>query len=82
MDNARLAQLELALERERQTMKRQELLRQIWRVYRGAQRESSVSGQLNNTMAPQRKKVKMPTNSLSPAQGESELHAESASMAV
>lgn len=82
MDNARLAQLELALERERQTMKRQELLRDIWRVYRSAQPESSVSGQLNTAMLPQRKKVKAHTNPLSAAQDASELHAESASVAV
>jgi hypothetical protein len=81
MDNTRLAQLELALKRERQTMKRQELLRDIWRVYRSAQPESSVSGQLNPAMFPQRKKVKAHTNPLSPARGASELHAESTSVA-
>jgi len=82
MDNDRLAQLELAVERERQTMKRQVLLREIWRVYRSAQPESPVSGQLNTTMLPQRKNVKMITKPLSTAVGKSKLHAESKSVAV
>jgi hypothetical protein len=82
MDNARLAQLALALGQERETMKRQDLLRQMWRLCRGTQEVSSGAGQLNTTMAAQRKNVKLRTSSLSPAQGGSELHAASASMAI
>jgi len=40
----RLAELENALERERQTMKRQELLRQIWRMTRSDRQESPAAG--------------------------------------
>jgi hypothetical protein len=41
MDNASLSLLEAALERERRTMKRQELLRRIWNAHRNSEHTSS-----------------------------------------
>jgi hypothetical protein len=41
MDNTSLSQLEAALERERRTMKRQELLRRIWSAQRNSEHTSS-----------------------------------------
>jgi DNA-binding response OmpR family regulator len=41
MDNASLSLLEAALERERRTMKRQELLRRIWIAHRSSEHKSS-----------------------------------------
>lgn len=68
MDNARLAKLELALERERHMMKRQELLRQMWRVYRDAERDDEVSG---GTRTPREWETpETRTTSLSPALNE------------
>jgi hypothetical protein len=82
MDNARLVQLEVALERERQTMKRQELLRQIWIVNRSIQHESSVFGELTTSSARQREKLETQTQSTLPTQGKSALPAQTASTAV
>ena len=65
MDNARLAKLELALKREQHMMKRQELLRQMWRMYRDAQRDDEVSG---GTITPhERETPETRTKSVSPA---------------
>jgi hypothetical protein len=41
MDNASLSLLEVALERERRTMKRQELLRRIWIAHRSSEHKTS-----------------------------------------
>jgi DNA-binding response OmpR family regulator len=82
LDNARLAELEIAIERERRTMKRQELLRQIWKEGRSGKHEPSVSGQINTERADQREKPETHTYSMSPARGKSELQPDSGSTAV
>jgi hypothetical protein len=82
MDKVRLAELEIALERERRTMKRQELLRQIWKGRRGGNHEQSVSGQLDTERTRQQKILETRTKSLLLAQGNSKLHPDSASTAI
>ncbi len=82
MDNTRLAQLKTALEREQRTLKRQELLRQIWREGHSGKHEPSVSGQVNTERADQREKPETHTYSMSPARGKSELQPDSGSTAV
>lgn len=80
MDNGRLTRLKVALESERLTMKRQELLRQIWRVCRNNKQASSVPGQSNQEGARHRERPGTQPKSRSSAGGK--LPPQSASISV
>jgi hypothetical protein len=60
MDNASLSLLEVALERERRTMKRQELLRRIWIARRNSEHTSSEPRPKRSKMLGPRRAVASP----------------------
>lgn len=82
MVNAGLVELEKALMRERLTMRRQELLRQIWHMTRGDEPGSAAGGQFSSGNPLRRQEIKSRTQVASSQREKSPVRKETASTAV